>query len=83
MKKLDKQLLNKLADNRLKIEKGLAIEERVLGILNGRWQLKKREIDRLKLERSRLSMDIRLICSEKEPRFSSEFRGKNKATVKK
>ena len=75
---MNKKLLNELAEKRLAIEKDLAIKEAALENLGRHWDDNKAEINKLRAKKQRITRDIQLICSEKEPKYSEQFRVKKK-----
>lgn len=80
---MDKELLNKLAEKRLSFERKIAKKQVLSDEMHGKWAELEKEIFALKRERSRISMDIRLICTGKEPQYSSQFKKKKKKPKKK
>jgi len=75
---LDKKLLGKLADSRLDLEKRIVYSENILKGKREEYTLREKTLNRMKLERSRLSLDISLVCSGKVPKHSDKFRAKKK-----
>jgi len=77
---MNKKLLGKLAETRLDLEKRISLSENILKEKKEEYALREKTANRMKLERSRLSLDISLVCSGKEPRHSNKFREKKKIT---
>ena len=75
---MDKKMLEELAEERLSVEKRIIEEEKKLNVLGCQWDSLKAEIGKMKLQRTRLTSDIKLVCQEKEPKNSNYIKEKLK-----
>ena len=75
---MDKKMLEELAEERLTVEKAIIEEESKLNVLGGQWDSLKAEINKMKVQKARLSTDIRSVCQEKKPTSSNYIKEKLK-----
>ena len=72
--KLNEKLLNMLGQKRLKLEKRIVKESKILNQLGLEEDEQRKKVENLRLEKTRLGSDIRLVCSGEEPKFSKGFK---------